>query len=358
MKKSLRIVIRVDASIEIGIGHVMRCLTLAQALKEDGSNVQFICRKHKGHLIENIKAKGFEVFSLELFSENKCNNELFHSDWLGVTQQQDAQECASILKDIQPDWLIVDHYAIDKTWQSQLKWTYKKLMIIDDLADRNHQCDILLDQTFGRQGQEYKDIVPSHCELLLGSKYALLRPEFTKWRNFSLARRSNPEFKKLLISMGGTDPNNITVKVLEALKECNLPKELEITVIMGTTSPNLDKVKTQVHTMPYKTQVRVDIDNMAEVIANSDLAIGASGTTTWERCCLGLPSILFVLAENQKVIAKLVNNVGAAISLELNQMGEICKQIRNTQNQIKSFIENSAEVTNGTGVIQVLKHLK
>jgi spore coat polysaccharide biosynthesis predicted glycosyltransferase SpsG len=110
--------------------------------------------------------------------------------------------------------------------------------------------------------------------------------------------------------------------------------------------------------MPYKTQVRVDIDNMAEVIANSDLAIGASGTTTWERCCLGLPSILFVLAENQKVIAKLVNNVGAAISLELNQMGEICKQIRNTQNQIKSFIENSAEVTNGTGVIQVLKHLK
>ena len=229
----MKVVFRVDASIQMGTGHVMRCLTLAQVLKENGADTGFICRKHEGNLIDKIHSSGFNVHELEVIEELEVDNKLAHSHWLGATQQQDADDCIGILKKEKIDWLIVDHYAIDEDWQCKLKPYYEKLMVIDDLADRKHRCDTLLDQTFGRQQEDYSALTPKGCKLLLGSQYALLKPEFAKWRAYSLERRRKPEFKQLLINMGGADIDNVTESVLDELKACNLPNDISVTVLMG-----------------------------------------------------------------------------------------------------------------------------
>ena len=220
----MKVVFRVDASIQMGTGHVMRCLTLAQVLKENGADTGFICRKHEGNLIDKIHSSGFNVHELEVIEELEVDNKLAHSHWLWATQQQDADDCIGILKKEKIDWLIVDHYGIDQNWQKILNGYYSKLMIIDDLADRKHQCDILLDQTFGRQQEDYLALTPEGCHILLGSLYALLRPEFFKWRAYSLERRSKPKFKQLLINMGGVDVHNVTENILEELKKLNINK--------------------------------------------------------------------------------------------------------------------------------------
>ena len=263
----MRVVFRVDASLQIGTGHVRRCLTLAQALKENGSTVDFICRKHVGNLINKIRSTGFNVFEFDLPVANKVDNKLFHSPWLGTTQQQDAKDCIGTLQSAKADWLIVDHYGIDEDWQKYLKGNYQQLMVIDDLADRKHQCDILLDQTFGRKKLDYINLTPKDCKHLLGSKYALLRSEFAKLRKFSAKRRRNSEFKKILITMGGVDTDNNTEQVLDKLEECHLSSDIEVTVVMGKTAPNIESVKTKISVLSYKAELRVHVENMAKINA-------------------------------------------------------------------------------------------
>jgi UDP-2,4-diacetamido-2,4,6-trideoxy-beta-L-altropyranose hydrolase/UDP-4-amino-4,6-dideoxy-N-acetyl-beta-L-altrosamine N-acetyltransferase len=332
----MKVIFRVDASLQMGTGHVMRCLTLAQVLKENGADAEFICRKHKGNLIDKIRLSGFNVHELEVFEETEVDNKLAHSHWLGATQQQDAYDCIEILKAEKPNWIIVDHYALDEQWQKRLKPYYKKLMVIDDLADRKHQCDILLDQTFGRQQEDYSALTPKDCKLLLGSQYALLRPEFAKWRPYSLKRRSKPEFKQFLINMGGVDVDNVTENVLDELKICNLPNDMKITVVMGGFAPHLESVKSKANALPYKTEVKVDVGNMAEIMANSDIAIGAAGSTTWERCCLGLPTIQIVIAKNQLFSAE---------ALAHHNIVKLAKEIK----EIAYLLESSTEWMNNIG---------
>jgi len=350
----MKVVFRVDASLIMGIGHVMRCLTLAQILKENNASVEFICRKHEGNLIDKIRSNNFTVYELGLSGENKIDTKLSHSHWLGVTQKQDANECINILKTEKTDWLIVDHYAIDEDWHRELKPFCEKLMVIDDLADRKHRCDILLDQTFGRQQEDYSARIPRGCELLLGSKYALLRPEFAKWRAYSLERRSKPEFKQLLINMGGTDPDNITGKVIERLQTAKLPKDVEITIVMGKTAPHLARVITGANKLPYRSEVKVDVDNMAELMANADIAIGASGATTWERCCLGLPTIQLITAYNQEFIASKLNKINA---IKLVKIDNVIENLENFQYWMQSTGENASKVTNGSGIKRILGYL-
>ena len=248
----MKIAFRVDASLQIGTGHVMRCLTLADALAAQGADCLFICREHQGNLIEHIRNKGYCVHALPVLPSvcasslaiNTVSDEqsLAHSHWLGATQVEDAAACAAILAGVKPDWLIVDHYALDARWELALKSHYRKLMVIDDLADRPHLCDLLLDQTFGRDAEDYHELVPAISRLLCGSRYALLRPEFAALRDYSLQRRANPQLRQLLITMGGVDKDNATGQVLEALRGCALPAQCHITVVMGTTAPWLDEV--------------------------------------------------------------------------------------------------------------------
>ncbi len=354
-RAGLNVVFRVDASLAMGTGHAMRCLTLAQMLKENGVDARFICRKHEGSLIYKIRSSGFNVHELEAFEEIEVDNKLAHSHWLGATQYQDANDCIDILKAEKINWLIVDHYALDEQWEKRLKPYYEKLMVIDDLADRKHQCDILLDQTFGRQQEDYSARIPRGCELLLGSKYALLRPEFAKWRPYSIERRSASEFKQLLINMGGVDVDNVTEKVLDELKICNLPNDLHITVVMGGSAPHLESVKSKAITLPYKTEVKVDVGNMAKIMANTDIAIGAAGATTWERCCLGLPTIQIVIAKNQLFSAE---------TLAHHNIIKLAKEVKEATYLLESSVEwmsdigrKSLEICDGMGNYKVFNKM-
>ena len=351
----MKVAFRVDASLNMGTGHVMRCLTLAQVLKENGANVEFICRKHEGNLIVKIRSSGFVVHELKVFEETEVDTKLAHSHWLGATQQQDADDCIEILKAEKSDWLIVDHYALDEEWQKKLKPYYEKLMVIDDLADRKHQCDILLDQTFGRQKKDYSALTPEDCKLLLGSQYALLRPEFAKWRAYSLKRRNNPKFKRLLVNMGGVDVDNITESVLDELKICNLPSDLKITVVMGGLAPHIESVKSKAITLPYKTEVKVDVGNMAEIMANSDIAIGAAGSTTWERCCLGLPTIQIVTAKNQQFSAETLARQN--IVKLAKKIKEATYPLESASKWMKDISSSALEVCDGMGSYKVFNKM-
>jgi UDP-2,4-diacetamido-2,4,6-trideoxy-beta-L-altropyranose hydrolase len=355
----VKIAFRADASLQMGTGHIMRCLTLAEELAATGAECQFICREHSGNLIKRIREKGFLVHALPAPNQganplNPGEAPLAHAHWLGASWQQDAEACEVILSKLRSDWLVVDHYALDVRWETSLKRYYDRLMVIDDLADRQHECDLLLDQTLSRNTADYKSRVADDCMLLCGSHYALLRPEFAALRAYSLQRRSTPKLRRLLITMGGVDKDNATGQVLQALTSCNLREVSQIVVVMGATAPWLDYVKEQAERMPWPTIVEVGVIDMAQLMADSDLAIGAAGATSWERCCLGLPTLMFVLAENQKAAAVNLEQAGAVtlLSLGAHLREELIKaitQLTHNKYHFKSLAEHAKKITDGTG---------
>lgn len=305
IKTNMNIVFRCDASIQIGTGHVMRCLTLADELARQGAKCHFICREHEGNLIDFIAQKGYEVYKLEVVHldkhmKNDVEPTLFHSEWLGSSQTEDVKQTIDIVITIEPEWLIIDHYALNDYWEQKLRPHCDNILVIDDLADRKHDCDILLDQTFGRDSQDYQHLVPDHCKVLGGTTYALLRPEFSKWRQYSLERRKNNTLEHILVNLGGVDKDNLTSQILDTLKQAPLSDSCKITVVMGSTSPWVEAAKKKAEQLPWPTEVKTGVSNMAQLMANSDLAIGAAGSTIWERFCLGLPTILLVIAQNQE----------------------------------------------------------
>lgn len=369
----MRAVFRADASLQIGTGHVMRCLTLANALAADGAHCEFICRAHQGNLIEFIHRMGFVAHALPVIHEasagtttlalDASTTDLDHSRWLGATQAQDAEACVPILVALQPDWLIVDHYALDARWERTLAPNYRRLMVIDDLADRPHTSDLLLDQTFGRDAADYRHLVPKDCRLLCGSQYALLRPEFAALRPYRLQRRTQPALRELLITMGGVDKDNATGQVLHALHSCPLPTDCRITVVMGATAPWLDEVRTQAKDMPWPTRVLVGVSDMAQLMADSDLAIGAAGATSWERCCLGLPTIMIVLAENQQNIAQGLERSRAVKLINLDQrlvaqLMELLPTLIDDPEHLLQMSECAARVVDGTGIESVIHQME
>ncbi len=358
----MKVIFRVDASVQIGTGHVMRCLTLADKLKQQGATVAFICREHSGHFIHFIKAQGYRVFALEnKLTQRFSGSNLAHAAWLASSQEQDAADCALILQKQPVDWLIVDHYALDRQWEQRLKPYYQRLMVIDDLADRQHDCSLLLDQTYGRKAEDYLPWVSDYCQLLLGTDYALLRPEFAQWRKFSLQRRANFEFKQLLVSLGGVDKGNVTAEVLKALNACSLPNDLKVTVIMGKVAPHIHNIRTLAQAMSYEIEVKIGVSRMAEIMAKTDLAIGAAGATTWERCCLGVPSIMVRLANNQKKIMESLTYAGVCESItvfELRQSGMLLNQkIANMIENRETYIKKSTRLVDGMGVDKVMAEI-
>lgn len=357
----MKVAFRTDASIQIGTGHVMRCLTLADALVAKGAQCTFICREHAGDMIEHIRSKGHVVYSLPVGHD--ADTDLAHSAWLGATQAQDAQACASAIVTLPPDWLVVDHYALDARWESALaEHGCRQVMVIDDLADRPHHCKLLLDQTFGRDTKEYLSLVPDDCTLLCGSSYALLRPEFAALRPYSLQRRVQPYLKRLLITMGGVDKDNVTAQVLNALRACALPADCEITVVMGNTAPWLADVQQQALSMPWPTTVRVGVNHMAQLMADSDLAIGAAGATSWERCCLGLPTVMMVLADNQRYAAGLLEKAEAVRILQLDknlpsQLFRLIDEVTRSEHLLRCLTEGARVITDGEGVRRIADYL-
>lgn len=362
----MKVVFRVDASLRIGTGHIMRCLTLADALAARGADCQFICRAHEGNLIDFICEKGYVTHTLPQIHTEKHifkGINLFHRQWLGATQEQDADACRKILASLRVDWLIVDHYAIDIAWERALQQHYCKLMVIDDLADRLHSCDVLVDQTFGRDKADYYPFLTRSCRILCGAEYALLRSEFADLRGYSLQRRVRPSMRALLITMGGVDNGNATGRILQALQGCPLPEDCRITVVMGQTAPWLKDVRERAKSMFWPTQVLVGVRNMASLMAESDLAIGAAGATSWERCCLGLPTLMLVQAENQMKVAHGLEQAGAAKLINTTescdlQLRSLISVLINEPTMLMHMSRNASCIVDGNGANAVIYEMR
>jgi UDP-2,4-diacetamido-2,4,6-trideoxy-beta-L-altropyranose hydrolase len=309
----MQVVFRVDASHEVGAGHVMRCLTLADALRANGAICRFVCREHPGNLIALVQARGYEVVTLPAAAIMLGDDAQPYASWLGSTWQDDAAQTLVAMRDCANlQWLVVDHYALDERWENVVGGACQRLLVIDDLANRRHNADIVLDQTFGRQPEDYRGLTHQRCELRCGVANVLLRPEFDEWRAGSLARRTSATLKRILISLGGVDKDNISRQILLALDQCELSTDVEVCVILGESSPWVADMRQLLGTLKYKIELRVAVNNMAELLAGCDLAIGAAGSSAWERCCLGVPTIMMVLADNQQEIAARLSSTGAA----------------------------------------------
>jgi UDP-2,4-diacetamido-2,4,6-trideoxy-beta-L-altropyranose hydrolase len=310
----MKVVFRVDASLQIGSGHVMRCLALAQAFASNGHTCHFISRLHAGHLAPLITARGFRVFALPELPSMSHGDMLrtAHSQWLGCDWIRDAEETLVHLRKLKADMLFVDHYAIDAYWEAAVSPTCRAITAIDDLADRPHQCQLLIDQNLGRNAADYAALTPQNCKVLTGPDYALLRPEFAELRNARLRDRKTSDIQNLLITMGGVDEPNATWRVLMALNGCPLPATCRINVVMGINAPWLQMVKETTRMLPWQVDVLVGVSNMASLMDSADLCIGAAGGTAWERCCLGLPTLMVILADNQLAGARALQQAGAA----------------------------------------------
>lgn len=363
----MKVAFRVDASLQMGSGHVMRCLTLAKALRALGAECHFLCREHRGNMLVQIRAAGHHVHPLALAESSAVvqaqQGTLAHAAWLGASQLEDAQQSIDVLQSLRPDWVVVDHYALDACWHRQLRALCRNLMVIDDLADREHDCDLLLDQTFGRHVADYQRWVPENCKLLCGSRFALLRPEFATLRLDSLARRAKQrEIKHVLITMGGVDQANATAAVLGALADIAHVTELQITVVMGAEAPWLEAVRQQVLQLPFAVDVLVDRHDMADLMAMADFAIGAAGSTAWERCCLGLPCIMVILADNQRTVAAGLQAAGAAQVIASadairDQLPGLFAPLLDQPQRIQEMSAAASRITDGAGVQAVIQAL-
>lgn len=359
----MKIAFRTDASIRIGTGHVMRCLTLADALLERGAECTFICRLHDGHLIHLIEARGHKSIGLEPISVDAVvSNPSSCDSLLSIDWKKDVDQTIHVLGESVYDWIIVDHYALDDKWETAIRKNTKHIFVIDDLANRKHNCDMLLDQNLGREKSDYDMLLEKKTDMVfIGPEYALIRGEFAQYREYSLRRRINPSLRNILITMGGVDENNFTSEILNVLLKCDLPAGMVIDVVLGSNSPWLSSVNEYAELIPCQTRVHVGVTNMAQMMSQSDLCIGAAGVTAWERCVLGLPSIILVVADNQSSGAKALNDHGAAILI--NSVEHLQREVIyllnsvDSNDKLKKLCNASKALCFGDGVHRIAQEL-
>ena len=298
----MNLVFRCDASPILGTGHVYRCLTLATALKPYASRLVFVVMSHRDNLAQLIQSRGFDC--VELNSVELSPDMLGETKWREYPQQADWQATHSELSKLQgpTDLVIVDHYSLSSNWEGLAKQTVKGVFVIDDLANRPHLCDLLLDQTLGRQVNDYSHLVPNSCQLLLGGDFTLLRQEFADFKSQSIAnKKAKTKIKSLLIAMGGSDNENATLTILRSLAKFD---QLNVSLLLGPLFNHLDELKAFLAAHPkLNVTLHRNVSNVAEILASQHLAIGASGASSWERMALGIPTLLYTLAPNQKQIA-------------------------------------------------------
>lgn len=360
----MRIAFRVDASLEIGTGHVMRCLTLARALRDVGANCSFVTRCLSEDAAVRIRREDFSLTVLPRpVGEAVCGPPA-HAAWAGVDWARDAAETIEAIERYAPEWLVVDHYAFDSRWERAVCSAETRLLVIDDLADRQHHCHMLVDQNFGRLPQHYDGLVPWFCERLVGVRFAMLRAEFAEMRKTALEdrqKRLHAGVRRILVTLGGTDPVDATSQVLLALRDFSMPSLEFMDVVMGSGAPGLRRVRTLAREMPWPTEVVVDAMDMAVRMASSDLAIGAAGATTWERCSVGLPTIMIPIAANQSVMAAALTASGAVLcpgSLSAPGFGSSLRYAlasAHSGEQLKRLARVSAEICDAHGVNRVVE---
>ena len=284
---------RADASVAIGHGHVTRCLTLAGALRDAGARVWFVSRELEGNLFQRIRGEGHTVLSMPP----------------GTEADADAELTRAALNDagVRLDWLVVDHYALGAAWESAVRACAQRILVIDDLADRVHDCDVLLDQNIVANAEtRYRNLVPAACATLLGPDYALLQPVYRE-----LHERATPRsapVRRILISWGGTDHDNLTRRSVEAVLALGR-NDIETDVVITGTHRSAPEIE-QLAANHASVHLHRDLPTLAHLMMEADVAIGAVGTTSWERLCLGLPTLAVTIADNQRDIARELDRRG------------------------------------------------
>ena len=346
----MKIVFRVDSSILLGSGHVTRCLVLAEELKKRGGEVAFISRSSPGDLNDFICEKGFLVFPLKNSeysgAESDFNKLIYDSrSWPKELQEIDASDSIKILEKIKPVWIIVDHYSLDVNWENIVRPYSRNLMAIDDLANRAHVCDLLLDQNwFENMEDRYKGLINVDCTQLLGPKYALLRPEFAKEKKKLRSKSEISQPYRLFVFFGGSDSHNLTSITVNALSHEKL-KHLEVDIVIGSNNPHKEDLADLVAGRP-SIKLHIQTDDMAEIMSRADFAIGSGGVNTLERLCLGLPSSVITCAQNQEIAItdltknNFVNFIGTHLTIKMSTIEsaiiEMINSIRDNNNYLSS----------------------
>ena len=356
----MRFVFRVDSSLEIGTGHVMRCLSLADELKRKNNNVSFVCRNKAGNLINFIKNKGYKVHTIPV--EKYCSANLSdYKDNQNADLMIDANQTIEAIQHHKIDWLIIDHYAIDYKWESELRKYVKSVLVIDDLANREHDCDVLLDQNWygTKTTGRYDKLLRKDCISLLGPRFALLS------KNYAIARRQNKShngsINKVLIFMGGVDSGGQTVKALEALCLEEL-KHISVDVVIGNLNKDMTKI-IKIASSRKRTVIHKVLPDLVDLMMKADLMLCAGGSTTWERCCLGLPAIVFIAAKNQSKFTKLLAKDGVhsflGTSKEVNSQDwfEKIRELTRDADSVQKMSNLSSKMVDGKGVSRVLSRL-
>lgn len=306
----MRVAFRTDASRTIGTGHVVRCMTLADALRVRGASAIFVCREHEGHLCDLIEERGFTVNRLPAAGGGaQSENSPTHAGWLGASWEEDAEQTRAAIETLgaKPDWLVVDHYALDRRWESRLRACVGRVMAIDDLADRAHDCDLLLDQNLaGEMHSRYAGKIPAARVALLGPEYALLQPVYAELHD--RARRRAGPVRRIFMFFSGVDGGNVVCRALAAFLRLDRP-DIEVDVVIGAGDPHEKTLRLQAQGHG-NIHLHGRLPTLAPLMARADLAIGASGTASWERLCLGLPALVVTLAENQRAVADEMNRRG------------------------------------------------
>ncbi|MGD8117127.1 UDP-2,4-diacetamido-2,4,6-trideoxy-beta-L-altropyranose hydrolase [Vibrio sp. TRT 29B02] len=343
----MKVIFRVDASVLIGSGHVMRCLVLAEALSKNGHQVEFACSPLKGDMRTFICERGFNVITLtEPQSIIEPQHNADYKAWLQKSVTEDAQDFLAAVK--AADLVVTDHYAIDAEWQEKIVAVLDCcLLAIDDLG-RCHRADLVLDQTLGRSEVDYAS---SNTKALVGSEYALLRMDFSNKREAALSRLLSDQSLRVLVSMGGVDAPNATLKVLKNLC-CQV--NADFTVLLPSRAPHFQQVRAWCLSQP-NVQHQEFVSDMASLMLEHDIAIGAPGTTSWERACLGLPNIIVPLAENQQLICEQLIKHDAAVHVDIKDIpSTLLDAFMRVLEGWSQFKEANLALCDGRGVRRVI----
>jgi UDP-2,4-diacetamido-2,4,6-trideoxy-beta-L-altropyranose hydrolase len=341
----------------------MRCLSLAEALRERNVDISFVCRRLQGSLIHHIESRGFVVHELQppLPSDGLAGSrqEPPNPVWLEGSWQVDSEQTIRALATsrTQYDWLVVDHYSLDENWERRMYSCADYILVVDDVADRRHDCTILLDQNSPDRSR-YRNLVPERCESLLGPRYALLRPEFREAR---VKAKKRGKICRIVVSFGGIDASNETAKAIRALQRSAFDS-VAVDVVAGSNNPHLHALADLVSNRP-KTHLHVQTERMAELLVRADLAIGSSGSTSWERCCVGLPCIALVTAPNQRRIGQELQELDCAIVLgeadhvQSADIGAAVEKLLANPSRVEELSERATEIVDGRGAERVCSRM-
>lgn len=340
----MNVLFRVDASLQIGIGHLVRCFALAQTLKDSGHRVQFL-------------GKSLNASLSKPFSDEKIEFRNFQNSSGAI---QDGQNTLEQAREFRADWIVFDGYQFGLDYQKELRAQGRfKILGIDDLAKDFFDSDLLLNQNVYAEEKMYREKVASGTKLLLGSSYALLRREFRQANHRS---RNNGSVKRVLITMGGADPLNQTGKALEALNK--LKEDFAIDVVVGPNNPHAEALEGLAGSHAKQVELHRDTMNLRALMFQADLAITAAGSTCWELCSIGLPSILLVLSDNQRGVAESLGQSGTAKNLgwhenvDANMIAESAAQLINDQNLRKQMSQRASRLVDGQGAVRVQSEME